>query len=52
LNNDIGFADNNEWTKEMLDAFVNDERVSDETRKYVLTTHCRTLKKVVAHLME
>lgn len=28
----------------MLDALVNDERVSDETRKYVLTTHCRTLK--------
>lgn len=42
--NDIGFADNNEWTKEMLDAFANDERVSDETKKYVLTTHCRTLK--------
>lgn len=42
--NDIGFADNNEWTKEMLDAFVNDERVNDETRKLVLTTHCRTLK--------
>lgn len=42
--NDIGFADNNEWTKEMIDAFVNDERVSDETKKYVLTTHCRILK--------
>lgn len=42
--NDIGFADNNEWTKEMIDAFANDERVSDETKKYVLTTHCRTLK--------
>lgn len=42
--NDIGFADNNEWTKEMIDAFVNDERVSDETKKYVLTTHCRALK--------
>ena len=42
--NDIGFADNNEWNKEMLDAFANDERVSEETRKFVLTTHCRTLK--------
>ena len=42
--NDIGFADKKEWKNEMLDAFVNDERVSDETRKYVLTTHCRTLK--------
>ncbi len=42
--NDIGFADNSEWNKEMLDAFANDERVSEETRKFVLTTHCRTLK--------
>lgn len=42
--NDIGFADNNEWNKEILDAFANDERVSEETRKFVLTTHCRTLK--------
>ena len=44
--NDIGFADDKEFTEEMLDAFVSDERVSDATREYVLTIHCRELISV------
>ena len=27
----------------MLNEFVSDERVNDETRNYVLTIHCRQL---------
>ena len=41
--NDIGFWDDNEITDEMLNEFVSDERVNDETRDYVLTIHCRQL---------
>lgn len=41
--NDIGFSAANEWDKEMLDAFVKNENVSDETRKYVLSSHSRKL---------
>ena len=40
---DVGFWDDKEITEEMLNEFVSDERVNDETRNYVLTIHCREL---------
>lgn len=39
--NDIGYADEKEWTDEMTEAFVSGETVTDETREYVLTIHER-----------
>lgn len=44
--NDFGFADDKEITNEMLDELVSEKRVNDETRNYVLNTHCRELISV------
>ena len=44
--NDIGFADEKEWTKEMTDEFVSGERVNEKTRDYVLSIHKRELISV------
>ena len=44
--NDIGFAEDKELTDEMLEALASDERVTDETRDYVLSIHCRQLISV------
>lgn len=41
--NDIGFADEKEWTDEMTAEFISDEHVNDETRDYVFSIHCREL---------
>lgn len=44
--NDIGFADKNEITEEMLDEIGSGERVNEDTINYLLTIHCRTLISV------
>lgn len=41
--NDIGFADEKEWTDKMTAEFISDEHVNDETRDYVFSIHCREL---------
>ena len=41
--NDIGYADEKEWTDEMTAEFISEEHVNDETRNYVLSIHCREL---------
>lgn len=44
--NDIGFADEKEWTKEMTDEFVSGEKVTEQTRDYILSIHKRELISV------
>ena len=44
--NDIGFADEKEWTKEMTAEFVSGEKVNESTRDYVLSIHKRELISV------
>ncbi|MDD4000267.1 MAG: helix-turn-helix transcriptional regulator [Bacilli bacterium] len=44
--NDIGFADEKEWTKEMTQEFVSGEKVNEKTREYVLSIHRRELISV------
>lgn len=44
--NDIGFADEKEWTKEMTQEFVSGEKVNEKTRDYVLSIHRRELISV------
>ena len=40
---DIGFADDSEWTDEMTNEFISGNRVSKETKDLVMTIHCREL---------
>ena len=40
---EIGYADNNEITEEWLDAFATDDRISDDTKTFILSIHKRRI---------